>query len=158
MILAGTNNVSIYNWNGQIFALSQTIDLTATGINAAHLTVGDLTAPGSRDILVSDHYEFLGGSVGLVWIPNDGTGNFGTPKVFPTWGSSSRPILADVNGDGRLDVLLNSVDSTQGGIGTNYTAGGSTVGVLTNNGDGTFSSEVFWGNQSLFGQTNTGRV
>jgi uncharacterized repeat protein (TIGR01451 family) len=90
-----------------------------------------------------------------VWIPNDGKGNFGTPRVFPTWGSYSRPVLADVNGDGRVDVVLNSPNSREGGIGTNLTAGGGTVGVLLNNGDGTLGSEVFWGNQTLFGMTNS---
>ncbi len=58
-------------------------------------------------------------------------------------------MLADVNGDGRLDVVLDSPNSSEGGIGTNYLEQGTTVGVLTNNGNGTLSAEVLWGNQTL---------
>jgi len=155
LLIAASNTVVLYNWNGINFSLTRVIDLTATGVNANLLAVGDLTGAGSRDILVSDLYRPFEGTIGVVWIPNDGKGNFGTPRVFPTWGSYSRPVLADVNGDGRVDVVLNSPNSREGGIGTNITAGGGTVGVLLNNGDGTLGSEVFWGNQTLFGMTNS---
>jgi len=155
LIIAASNTVVIYNWSGADFSLTRVIDLTATGVNANLLAVGDLTGPGSRDILVTDRYSPLTGTIGVVWIPNDGKGNFGTPRVFPTWGSYSRPVLADVNGDGLLDVVLDSPNSSQGGIGTNITAAGGTVGVLLNNGDGTLGSEVFWGNQTLYSMTNS---
>jgi uncharacterized repeat protein (TIGR01451 family) len=45
-----------------------------------------------------------------------------------------------------------------GGIGTNFSEGGGTVGVLLNNGDGTFGQEVFWGNPSLYGTNSSGHT
>jgi uncharacterized repeat protein (TIGR01451 family) len=155
LIIAGTNIVVIYNWNGINFSETKVIDLTATGITATYVVVGDLTKHGSQDILVTDQYSPVNGSLGLVWIPNDGEGNFQAPTNFPTWGNSTRPVLTDVNGDGLVDVVLDSPNSSQGGIGTNYSEGGTTVGVLTNNGDGTLSAEVLWGAQTLYGKTNS---
>ena len=109
------------------------IDLTATGINATKVAVGNLTAAGSQDVLVSD----ADGSVGVVWIPNDGTGNFGTPAAFPAsgCGTYARPLLVDVDGDGLPDVVLTG--------GTDNMAD-----VLINNGNGTLAPAATYGNSS----------
>ena len=142
LVFAANNAVLIYAWNGTDFVQTHNIDLSATGISANNVAVGNLTASGSQDIVVSDS----SGSVGLVWIPNDGQGNFGTPVAYPVSlasGSHSPPVLTDVNGDGLDDVVL------QLGLAAPTSAAGRTVGVFLNNGHGALSSEVFYGNATL---------
>ncbi len=90
LIIAGSNLVEIFNWNGANFSDSKIINLTSTGISANFVVVGDLTKPGSRDILVTDQYSDQNGTLGMVWIPNDGTGNFGMPALIQTWGCNTR--------------------------------------------------------------------
>ena len=116
------------------FAVAQSIDLTASGIMAKKVVVGDLTGSGNQDILVSDYF----GNTGLVLLQNDGAGDFLAPVVIPAGGCDyyTRPVLADVNGDDANDVVLSHDGS---------------VGVLLNNGDGTMAAEVDYSN---FGVVN----
>lgn len=143
-------SISIYGWNGTSFEEIKNIDLSSTGIDAKKVAVGNLSGPHSRDIVVSDDF----GTVGVVWIPNDGTGNFQAPKAFATGGLpyAAQITLADVNGDGLDDVILANAN---GSVSDHNGHGGSTAGVLLNNGNGTLSSEVYYGNPTLFGTANT---
>jgi uncharacterized repeat protein (TIGR01451 family) len=152
LIFAAGSSVSIYDQqNDGSFTNPQIIDLTATGISATKVAVGNLTtAPtpttdGSRDIVVCDDF----GSVGVVWISNDGLGNFGTPTAYAAGGCAfyARPIAKDVDGDGLDDVVLahrdfaNSID---------------VVGVLLNKGNGTLDTEDKYSNSTLAGFTEMG--
>jgi uncharacterized repeat protein (TIGR01451 family) len=143
LVFAGGNAVLIYDWNGSSFSQTRSISLTASGISAASIAVGDFTGKGNRDILVSDEY----GAVGVVLISNDGKGNYGTPAVFPASGDGyySQPILADVNGDGFADVIM----TPGAGIG----GSNALVGVLLNN-NGTLGAETYYGAASVFANTN----
>jgi uncharacterized repeat protein (TIGR01451 family) len=145
LVFAAGNAVPIYGWNGTGFTETKAIDLSSTGIAATKIAVGDLTAKASRDILVSDDF----GAVGVVWIPNDGKGDFGAPTVFPAAGvgGGGQPILADLRRTGRADVILPAAETTGD---TN-----KIVGVLLNNGDGTLASEVYYSSSSLFSTSNT---
>ena len=48
LIFAGGNAVLIYDWTGSSFTQSKSIDLTASGISAATVAVGDFTGKGDR--------------------------------------------------------------------------------------------------------------
>ncbi|MGA2854946.1 MAG: VCBS repeat-containing protein, partial [Verrucomicrobiota bacterium] len=153
LIFPAGNAVLIYEWNGTSFSQTRSISLLGTGMSQAYaVAVGNLTTTNSRDIIVSDEF----GAAGVVWIPNDGKGNFGTPVGFPIASIYAAPltgtyrplVLANVNGKNGLDDVIlswgNPISSTPG------SAAGSTVGVLLNNGDGTLSREVSYGNPTLF--------
>jgi uncharacterized repeat protein (TIGR01451 family) len=142
LLYVADSTVYIYDYaSGSFSASPQTIDLSSTGISAVKIAVGNLsfsTNLGSRDIVVAD----LTGSVGVVWIPNDGTGNFGTPRITAAGGSDydERLVLADVNGDHLDDVILSHPDPN---------AGHSWAGVLLNTGQGSLSAEAEYANSGL---------
>lgn len=163
LVFAAGNAVRIFEWNGTAFTAKTvqvngtdvtSISLSASGINATKVAVGNLTTalvkdqdgnvttPGSQDIVVSDDF----GSVGLVWIANDGTGNFSTPTTKAAGGCDAyaKPILADVDGDGLDDVVLShpTFDSGSGKF-------VGRVGVLLNNGDGTLADEDLYKNPTF---------
>ncbi len=136
LIFPASASVFVYDWqaNGS-FAKTRTIDLTATGIDATKVAVGDLTSAGSRDIVVADDY----GDKGVVWIANDGAGTFGTPTAYAAAdgvGYYAQLLLADVDGDGLDDVV--KLLSTASG-----------VGVLLNKGDGTLNAQASYGITSV---------
>ena len=130
-----SSSVLIYNWQSGVVFTSASIDLTVTGIHPTKVAVGDLSAAGHRDIVVSDDF----GIVGAVVIPNNGHKVYGTPVVYAAGGTDhySHPVvtdLTDLNGDHLADVVL----SHRG-----------TVGVLLNKGDGTLANEVVYSAPTL---------
>ncbi len=77
------------------------------------------------------------------------TSQFGPPASYSTGGTVNSVTVADVNGDGNLDLVVanyNCVGSAGSGC---Y----STIGVLLGNGDGTFKSAVLY-NSGSQGATN----
>ncbi len=139
LVFAAGNSVQVYDWqNNGSFTKTHTIDLTASTIVATKVAVGDLTAAGSQDIVVGDNF----GDVGIVWIPNDGMGTFGTPVAYAASGVStySRIVAMDVDGDGLADVAFVNSKIPQ-----------ATASVLLNKGDGTLVAEASYGTTALAG-------
>ena len=133
LLFAVSDAVAIYDWQaGGAFTSTHTIDLSATGIEPTNVAVGDLTDTGSRDIVVSDDF----GSVGVVWISNDGAGNFGTPTAFAAGGLGfyAKLVTVDLDGDGLDEVILAREEG---------------VGVLLNKGDGTLDTETVYKSSTL---------
>jgi hypothetical protein len=100
------------------------------------LVIADVNGDGKPDLIVADectdHPTCNSGAVGVLLGNGDGT--FQAAAIYPSGGvgsiSGARSVaVADVNGDGRPDVLV-----------ANYFSG--TVGVLLGNGDGTFRAPV----------------
>lgn len=103
----------------------QTQYLLFNGGNWQSLTLGDVMGNGHLDIVAVDN------QYNVVVLLNDGKGNFGTPEIYPIGGGGTTPavptpVLADVNGDGHLDILVPVPDN-------------NTVVAMINNGDGTFA-------------------
>ena len=108
------------------------VSLTPTGaIEADAIFVGDLNGDGKDDILLVHPYAAPGNTLIQAWLSNgDGTftassqGTIGVTTNGFVWAT-----LADVNADGKLDVVLADGDTPNGNI---WTALG--------NGDGSFQT------------------
>jgi hypothetical protein len=121
------------------------------GWSAASVAVGDVNGDGKPDVLIADHCTTIdncSGHVGLLLGNGDGT--FQSPVSFGSGGLFAASVaLADVNGDGKPDLLVlnrcasaNFCDQESGSL-----------GVLLGNGDGTFqAAQVF----DAGGETSTG--
>jgi hypothetical protein len=120
-----------------------TQNLASSPANAAGLATADLNADGNGDLVVVNYS-------GFVWVMlGNADGTFQTAVSYPTAGNSSAAaVIDDVNGDGKLDVVVVS-DTSQAGI-----AGNQMISVLLGNGDGTFQSAKSFTAPALPGYTN----
>ncbi|MGC2790785.1 MAG: choice-of-anchor D domain-containing protein, partial [Candidatus Sulfotelmatobacter sp.] len=109
------------------------------GDSATSVTVADVNGDGKPDLVVAN--ESCGatcglGSVGVLL--GNGNGTFQTVVTYGSGGANTEFVtVADVNGDGKPDLLVASQDDPS------YSRG--TVGVLLGNGDGTFQAAVMYG-------------
>jgi len=91
------------------------------------MAVADFNGDGKPDIVATDN-----SAKNLYVYLNDGTGNFGTPKITPITMSALGPgrlVVGDFNEDGKQDVIVDTVAGLQADI------------LLTGNGDGTFTQQ-----------------
>lgn len=106
------------------------------------VAVSDINGDGKRDLLVANESAggtaTANGTVGVLLGNGDGT--FQPPVSYGSGGQYSFSLaVADVNGDGKSDVIVSNACLTNGDC-TN-----GAVGVLLGNGDGTFRSVVTYG-------------
>jgi hypothetical protein len=126
-VIGGTNGgIGVYLGDGTgRLVLAQSISLPAE-VNVI-VTLADLNGDGKPDLVATD-----GGDSNMYVYLNDGTGHFGAPKTYSIGAPGIFIIAADVNADGRMDILVDSnINNLQ---------------VFTGNGDGTlthFSSYNF---------------
>jgi hypothetical protein len=102
------------------------------GIGAWSVTVSDLNGDGKADVVIANLCADLtcaGNGLVAVLLGN-GDGTFQSPKTFGSGGRTLVPVVADVNGDGKADIVVANGEGTAG------------VGVLLGNGDGTFQTVV----------------
>jgi hypothetical protein len=111
------------NGNGT-FTLSSTNALATTWPGS--LTAVDVNGNGKVALIVSDYASGDGNT--LEMLTNNGAGIFGSNATYTVGGGPQSVIAADVNGDGKVDL-----------ISANYFG---TLTVLTNNGNGGFGSNT----------------
>jgi len=99
-------------------------DFFATG-RAGGAAAGDFRGDGSKDLVITNS---LSTSTVLDMVRSNGDGTFAAPVPFPTGGTAPTGVaLADINNDGKLDVIV-----------TNFLS--NNVAVLLGNGDGTLQA------------------
>ncbi len=123
---SGTTNISVLPGNGDgTFGAPTNYPV---GGSPRRVAIADLNGDSVADLVVLKGDNTLGVLLGT------GGGSFAAPTNFPTGGSDPYHfVLADLNGDSRLDAIV-----------ANY--GSRTVSVLLGNGDGTFQPTLNYGN------------
>jgi hypothetical protein len=67
------------------------------------IAVGDLTGSGTKDLVVAN---FNSGSISVLLQTAPGSGKYQAATAYSTGGSPNDVQLADVNGDGKLDLIV----------------------------------------------------
>ena len=106
----------------------------ATGAVPLSVTTADINGDGKADIVAAHAGSFFNAKPISVFI-NNGDGTFAQKVDYCTvWGNPWSVTTADLNSDGKVDIIGMNLDFSAGGI--------SAISVLVNNGDGTFAKAV----------------
>ena len=110
------------------------------GVFADAIAIADMNGDGIPDLVVADcganSQNCAGGGVGVLLGVGDGT--FGTAIVTTLITGATSVAVADLNGDGKPDVIVGTGSNTAG-----------SVGVLLGMGNGHFQAEVDYGSGGL---------
>lgn len=99
----------------------------ASGGTPYRLVAGDFNGDARPDLAID--VDDIGFPDRLSVLLNDGTGKFGAPNLINLPGEPVRPVVADVNNDGKLDIVSGLYTGTTNG----------SVAVLLGNGAGGFA-------------------
>ncbi len=140
----GTAAVLISNGNG---TFQTAVPYFAGGYTASAVSVADVNGDGRPDLIVANQCanvdDCSNGVIGVLL----GNGN-GTFVAATTWNSGGQYAdslgVADINGDGKLDVVV-AHECSSAGICSN-----GVLGVLFGNGDGTFQAATAYSTGGQF--------
>jgi hypothetical protein len=120
-------------------SFANAVDYGSGGTNAEAVVVADVNGDGYPDLVVANYCatytSCTKGGVGVLLGNGDGT--FQTAVAYGSGGYEAWSVaVADVNGDGYPDLMVANVCAS------NSKCANGTVGVLLNNGNGTFQTAV----------------
>jgi hypothetical protein len=120
------------------------------GYQALSLVVADVNRDGKPDIVVANGCVTDLNCYGVVGVLlGNGDGTFRTAVTYNSGGYEAFSIVvADVNGDGKPDLLVANACPSQCSTATDT----GTLGVLLGNGDGTFQSALTYGSGGIDGR------
>jgi hypothetical protein len=115
---------------------------TSGGANANSVAVADLNGDGKPDVIVANENTAANNTIGIVGVLlGNGDGSFQSVVAYGSGGSFAASVaVADVNADGRPDLVLANFCVAGASICGGASAGA--VGVLLGNGNGTFQTAV----------------
>src|SRR5437016_11165806 len=127
---------------GQLFAntlFGPPSDIPISGFYSSLIALGDLNNDGNLDIVVGSAFGASDGNGVFTVLLANGDGTFKSPAEYETGYAPTAFALADVNGDGKLDVVaLSSCRFPLPGCPPS-----GTMQVFLGNGDGTFQPPIY---------------
>jgi hypothetical protein len=104
---------------------------------APYLAIGDFNGDGKPDVAISGPYYNSGQSDAVIILINNGDGTFQSPVSYSVSGVVEALAAGDLNGDGKLDLVVPTGGQT------------ASVSVLLGIGDGTFAAPVSYASSLL---------
>ena len=146
-----SSNVGVLINNGQ-GTFRPVVAYETGGVHALSVAAADMNGDGIPDLIVANGCGDSGlqpggvcsdGSAGVLLGNGDGT--FQQARVFPSGGSMSALVVADLNHDGRPDVVVSNCAPN----GQFCPTGNGNVGVLLGNGDGSLQPVTLYDSGGL---------
>jgi hypothetical protein len=106
----------------------------ALGGYATSVAVADVNGDGKPDLITADYGNFLRAGTTVSVLLGNGNGTFQAHRDFSVVTRPRSVAVADVNGDGKLDLIVTNYGNSQ--------VANNSVSVLLGNGDGTFQPAV----------------
>jgi len=136
----------VYTWLGKGDGTFQTATSYAAGKNPRFVTTGDVNGDGIPDLVVAFGYQITSSAFPTgspVLLTSKAGGGYNPPTALTTGSNTMNVALADVNGDGKLDLIAANLGYPYGDINlANPVAGNVTVSL--GNGNGTFQAPTVY--------------